>query len=474
MSPKQVLVILWRRLWIVVLTFASTLAGAGGVLVLVPPRYDAAATASIDPGQGDPITGQVSGGTMVGLLEGNLAALVKSERVALDVVKRLNLANNPASLADYQNSPAFGRVDINEWLAGEIVKNVDAKFALGTSVLTITYKSPSPVQGALIANSFLSSFIDAAVAMKVSSAQQIAQWFAPQMDKLRADLNGARDRLAEFQREGKLLTPNAGGDSDSAQLMAVTAELSSSKGELAVAESRLNAQASGDAAANSSTDSPDADSQLLESLKAKAAATATEIGRLQAEVGPNNPKLSAQVATLKSLQDQVHSETAVIHDKLVARIDQLKNQIQSLEVARSNAQQEMIAVQGQRARMSALTRDVEFRQEQVDAASKAEAQARLQSQLSFSNISTLDEATPPIDPAFPKPLLVELGGVGLGLALGVIFAFLVEAFDRRIRAASDLDFATSAPLLGTLAGASTSRRRRIGRGKSELVRQAAA
>jgi uncharacterized protein involved in exopolysaccharide biosynthesis len=472
MSPKQVLVILWRRLWIVVLTFAATLAGAGGVLVLVPARYDAAATASIDPGQGDPITGQTSGGGMLGILQGNLVALVKSQRVAVDVVKRLNLANSAASLADYQNSAAFGRVDINEWLAGDIVKNVDAKFALGTNVLTITYKSSSPVQGALIANTFLSSFIDAAVAMKVSSAQQIAQWFAPQMDKLRADLNAARDKLAEFQREGKLLLPNSGGDSDSAQLMAVTAELSSSKGALAVAESRLNAQTSGDAAANS-TDPPDADSQLLEGLKGRAAATATEIGKLQAEVGPSNPKLSALVATLKTLQDQAHAETVVIRDKLVARIEQLKTQIQSLEVARSNAQQEMIAVQAQRARMSALTREVEFRQEQVDAASKAEAQASLQSQLSFSNISTLDEATPPVDPAFPKPLLVELGGVGLGLALGVIFAFLVESFDRRIRAESDLGFAVSAPLLGTLASAPTSRRRRFGRGRGKVVRQGA-
>src|SRR5208283_421532 len=175
---------------------------------------------------------------------------------AVDVVKRLNLANNAASLADYQNSAAFGRIDINEWLAGEILRNVDAKFALGTNVLTITYKSASPVQGALIANSFLSSFIDAAVAMKVSSAQQIAQWFAPQMNKLRADLNAARDKLAEFQREGKLLAPGGGGDSDSAELMAVTAELSNSKGALAVAESRLNMQESGGAAANS-TDPPD-------------------------------------------------------------------------------------------------------------------------------------------------------------------------------------------------------------------------
>ena len=58
MSLQQVLYILWRRLWIVVLAFASTLLGAAAVVVFVPARYDAVATASIDPGQADPISGE--------------------------------------------------------------------------------------------------------------------------------------------------------------------------------------------------------------------------------------------------------------------------------------------------------------------------------------------------------------------------------------------------------------------------------
>src|ERR1700731_4344353 len=107
MSPRQVFVILWRRLWIVALTFASTLAGAGGVFMLVPARYDAAATASIDPGQGDPINGQLlAGGGAAGLLQGNLTALAKSQRVALEVVKRLGLDRNPSSIADYHAAEA--------------------------------------------------------------------------------------------------------------------------------------------------------------------------------------------------------------------------------------------------------------------------------------------------------------------------------------------------------------------------------
>ena len=56
MSVSQILVILLRRAWIVVLTLLTTVIVAGGVLLFVPGRYDAVATASIDPGNIDPLS----------------------------------------------------------------------------------------------------------------------------------------------------------------------------------------------------------------------------------------------------------------------------------------------------------------------------------------------------------------------------------------------------------------------------------
>jgi uncharacterized protein involved in exopolysaccharide biosynthesis len=247
MSPKQIFNILLRRLWIVLIAFFSTMTGAGIVYLLVPPRYDAVSTASLDTGQTDPVTGQMSGAMSIGLLQGNLVALANSNRVALDVVKRLNLASNRDTIDEYRASASFGRMDINQWLANQIQAKADAKFAPGSNVLSITYKSPSPNQAALLANAFMSTFIDAALERKVESAQQTADWFAPQTDKLRAELNVARDRLTEFQRNAKLLSPGSGGgDSDTSHLMAVTNDLSSEKTELAALQSRLDTWNSGE------------------------------------------------------------------------------------------------------------------------------------------------------------------------------------------------------------------------------------
>ena len=60
----------------------------------------------------------------------------------------------------------------------------------------------------------------------------------------------------------------------------------------------------------------------------------------------------------------------------------------------------MISVQGQRDKMAELQREVQVRQEQLEAEQKAATQARLQSSSTFSDIAILDKATPPPAPPF--------------------------------------------------------------------------
>ena len=225
MSISQILYILWRRGWILALTllFASLVAFA--VLLFVPGRYDAAATASIDPGSVNPVTSTESGGsaTSIGLMQGNLIELVQSQRVALDVVKRLNLTASPAVQQQYRASDSFGKQGIDDWMAASLLKSVDPKFQMGTNVLTIKYKTGDPKQAALIANAFLAATIDASIAMKAAAGDQTARWFSPQLDELRKDLRDARTALEQFQARTNVVAPSAqGGDSETTALMSVS------------------------------------------------------------------------------------------------------------------------------------------------------------------------------------------------------------------------------------------------------------
>ncbi len=445
MSIGQVLLILWRRSWLVALTFLTALIVAAAVLWLVPGRYDATATASIDPSGLDPVSATGGGATAIGLMQGNMLQLVSSQRVALDVVKRLNLTANPRVQNDFRNSNSFGRESIDEWMAESLQKNVDPKFNMGTNVLSIKYKTGDPNQAALIANAFLASTIDATIAMKAASGDQTARWFAPQLDDMRKELETARGALESFQKETNLVAPTAAADTESSALMTISQELSNSRASVTVMQSRL---ASNDT--NLATDPSDPDLQSLATLKDKLLTAQTAVESVKNSLGANNPKMVSEAANIAALKKQIADATDRMREHLKARIAQTQDQIVKLEASQAAAQKALIAAQAQRNRLGELEHDVGFRLEQLNGQERMAAQARLQSKLTFADIAVLDKAAPPIEAAFPKPIIVISAAVGAGLALGLILALLSEMTDRRVRSPQDLEFATSGPTLGII------------------------
>ena len=454
MSVSQILAILLRRAWIVVLALLTTTIVAGAVLLFVPGRYDAVATASIDPGNVDPITDMANGAGMIGLMQGNILALVSSQRVAMDVVKRLNLTENPQVQENFRKSSSFGRESIDEWMAASLVANVKPEFTMGTNVLAIKYKSGDPNQAALIANAFLAATIDGSVAMKAAEGDQTARWFAPQLDELRKELEDARAALASFQAKTNVVAPTQGGDRETSQYMAISDQLSNARAGLTALQSRLTSGST-----DLSNDPQDPDLQILSNLKEKLTNMEAEIAASKGILGANNPKMMAEQANIASVRRQIGEATEKMRRHLKERIDLAQTQIASLEAEQAQAQKSLIQVQAQRDRLSQLQRDVDFRAEQLNAREKAAEEAKLKSKLTFSDMTVLDKASPPVAPAFPKPLVVLPVGIGAGLALGLILALLAEAADRRVRFPVDLEYAASAPFLGALDGARRSRAR---------------
>ncbi len=466
MSIGQVLYILWRRGWIVALTFLFAVLAAVGVLLLVPGRYDAIATASIDPGSVNPVTDAgTTGSTTIGLVQGNLIELVQSERVALDVVKRLNLTASPSVQDDYRRSPSFGRQGIDEWMAASIVKSVDPKFEMGTNVLSIKYKTGDPKQAALIANAFLASTIDASIAMKAAAGDQTARWFSPQLDELRKDLQAARANLEQFQSRTNVVAPSAGGaDSETTALTAVTQDLATNRALLTSLQSRLTSGST-----DLSADPSDPDLQLINSLKEKISTSEADIESGKNALGANNPKMVATAANLASMRKQLADAVAKLRDHVKDKIATTQSQIASLEVAKAEAEKTLIAAQAQRDRLGDLQRDVAFKLDELNARERAAAQARLQSKLTFADIAVLDRASPPVDPAFPKPLVVIPVAIAGGLMLGVILALIAEATDRRVRSPADFGNATSAPMLGVIQASRRRRRPMVGGRRGGLL-----
>jgi succinoglycan biosynthesis transport protein ExoP len=292
------------------------------------------------------------------------------------------------------------------------------------------------------------------VAMKVAEAEQTARWFAPQLDQLRADLDEARAALRAFQAKENMVAPSEFADPQTSRYMAIGDELSNARAALTTLQSRL---------ASNSTDLPndpsDPDLKLLAGLKDRLMTAEGDMAAAKGVLGAHNSKTIAQRAHLAAINREIAEATEKMRQHLKERIDIAQTEVASLEAQQQQAQKSLIEVQAKRDRLSQLQRNVRFRADQLKARENAAAAAKLKSKLTFSAMTVLDKASPPVVPAFPKPFVALPVAISAGLALGLILALLKEAADRRIRFPVDLEYSAAGPFLGVLERARPSRPR---------------
>ena len=88
--------------------------------------------------------------------------------------------------------------------------------------------------------------------------------------------------------------------------------------------------------------------------------------------------------------------------------------------------------------------------DQYDRTATRWAEQQQQAQSTETGITVLGSAVAPSRPSFPNVPLILIGGAGLGLALGVLAALLVELLSRKVRGADDLRIG-DIPLIGVMA-----------------------
>jgi uncharacterized protein involved in exopolysaccharide biosynthesis len=122
------------------------------------------------------------------------------------------------------------------------------------------------------------------------------------------------------------------------------------------------------------------------------------------------------------------------------------------ELRQAVAQQKTRVLELNRARdeLGVLLKDLDSAQRAFDAASIRFSQTRIEAQSEQSDISVLNPAVAPTEPAGPRVLLNTLISVLLGTIIGVGLALLLELLNRPVRSSSDVRDLLGIPVLGTV------------------------
>jgi chain length determinant protein EpsF len=442
MNLQQLLLILKARWRIAAYALVITISVTVALSLLLPAQYTASTDIVLDVKSPDPIAGVAMPALAMPGYMATQVDIINSDRVAYRAIRLLHLDQNP-NVIDQWREDTDGKGTVLAWLADGLQKKLDVKPSMQSNVISIKYKAPDPAFAAALANAFAQAYIDTTIDLRVEPARNYALWFEKQSKELREKLEGAKQRLSEYQQKTGVVATDERLDSENQRLNEL-------QGQLVLAQAQ-SADASSKQRSGGTDQLPEVmQSGLIQQLKADIARLDSKLQEAAGNLGRNHPQYQRTEAELSTLRQRLAEETQRIVSSVGTNSQISRGKVAELRTA-IDAQKKRIAQlrQGSGEAM-VLQQEVESTQRALDAISQRYTQTNLESQTTQTNVSILSPAEPPIDPSFPKMVLNIALAIFLGTLLGLGAALAMEMIDRRVRSRDDLEQALNLPVLAEL------------------------
>lgn len=443
MTLTHFLSVLRARAGLALLVVLVTVAAAVGVGAQLPERYRASTTLMIDTGAADPVTGAWMGRSPT--LLATQADVIRSERVAQDVVQRLALDREPAFVEAWERATQRqGRIE--PWLAQTVVKMLDVEPARDSDIIAVTVTAADPGLAARIANATAGAYLDTSIALRADPARQTSAFFETQAREAREQLERAQARLSAFQQARGVYVGDDRLDIEAARLNELSSQLTAL--QAAVAESSSRQQLAQGASADRLQEV--LASPLLGALRTDLTRTESRLQELGARLGERHPQVLETQAQVDLLRSRLDAETRRV--AAGAGVSNTINRQREAELRRAlDAQRERVAqIRGARDQGQVLLREVESAQRAYDGLLTRLNQAGLESRAGFARAHVLAEAVPPLQPVSPGLRVHAVLGLGAGVLLALGAVLLLEWGDPRLRSAGASATLVGLPLLGVL------------------------
>lgn len=445
MRLSQILAILAARRWIALWVFFLTVLVTTLLSVLLPKTYTASTTVVINAKGADPVTGQM---LPAALMPGYMATqfdIIASRNVALKVVDKLQIAQNPTAQAKFEEA-TDGKGDIRDYYADQFLQGLEVKPSRESSVIEISYRGPDPGFAAALANAFAEAYIQTSLELKTNPAKQASVFFDNQIKALRTDVEKAQAKLSAYQNEHGITSSEGRLDVEMARLAELSSQLVVAQAQTYDSNSRRNQLKRGGA-----SDSPEIlSNSLIQGLKSQLVQAEAKLAEVSQRLGVNHPQYQAAQQEVNNLRQSIQTETVKTSSSVgqSAQVSQLREG--EIKAALEAQKQRVLQLKSEQDEMAVLLREVESAQRIYDNALLRYGQTSLESQSGQTEISVLNPATPPLKHSSPKILINIVLSLFLGGLLAVGCAIAVEMLDRRVRSADDLSQLMAMPVLAAL------------------------
>ncbi len=449
--------ILRSRFWLIVSVLAITTLTAVGGSLLMSKRYSATTTIHVDVDTKDPIGGNTVYSRET--VRNNLATqieVIKSEQVVGRVIKSLGMDQDPDTRAEWQEATE-GKGDIDSWLSRGILRNLEAAASLDGTTISLTVEHGSPRRAADLANAFANNYKVAALELKTKPAQEYAERFAEQTKRYKDAVELAQKNLSDFQRKSGIITSDEKIDIENMRLQELSTDLVRLQAQLSDSRSRRDAvNRGGDQAVPEVVQNV-----LIQTLTSELGRAEARLSQIASQFGTNHPARLAVVAEVDELRNRRRQEIARVKEGILSSNSINAQRERETAAALEAQKKKVLDLKSKRDELAVYQRELDSAQRSFDLVARRLTETTVGISAGMSNISILTPAVVPLLPTRPNLLLNTAVGVFLGLFMGLLAAFTLEAAQRPLRSADDLLHSAGVPVLAVLPPSKSTRAQRL-------------
>jgi polysaccharide biosynthesis transport protein len=469
--------IILKHRWIVLTFFAIIVTTATIYTFSLTPTYRATATIKIDRERPQILSFQEIGSPTQSAYDpefmGTQQKLLQSRSLAKRVFETAKTSGQPILVSQASSPFAEGKELWLAWLrnlfsgsttpseptesdlteeqvgarnANILLRMLTIEPIRASSLVKISFTTPSSQLSALLANTWAKSFIDHSLEMKYNATTQAGEWLSKQLQEVRDKLEQSEATLHEFVKQKQILTIGEKKDIVTTKLGDLSEALTRAQGER-IAREALYRQSQG-----MKFDSIPAvlENSMISNLRAEYYKLDAESRQLGETYKPGYPKMVRLRESMDQIKRQIEIEIARIIDAIKQEYEAAVKKEQLLNTAVGEQKHLAIALNQELIRYDILKRDVDTNRQIYSGILERQKQAGISQGLAASNVQIVDTAEAPIAPFGPNKIRNILLGIVLGLTVAIGMAFFFDYLDNTVKHPEALERSLGIPNLAMI------------------------
>jgi capsular exopolysaccharide synthesis family protein len=461
--------VLWKRRLLIAAVFVGVLALGTVATFLMTPIYRANTLLQIDREASKVLNAsdnlqpaELSTGDEFFQTE---YGLLKSSTLAARVASNLHLADNDVALKAMGWRPRLDRFGLTAPIDHErrerdaitlIGKDLIVDPVRDSRLVQIGFESRDPKLSARIANTLADDFITSNLERRFQAASYARQFLEQHLAQVKEKLEDSeRAAVAYASREHIINIPVSTNTNQptAATESLVAADLSSLNQALATATNqRIQAeQRWRQVKSTPGLSLPDVMANpTIQQLLQERAKVGAEYQQKLATYKPDHPTMMQLKSQLDEIDRAIQAQVTHTQESVNAQYQTAVNQERSLAAKVDQLKQSMTDLSNRNIQYNILQREVDTNRSLYDGLLQRYKEVGVAGGVGTNNISIVDLARPPLKPTIPNIPLNIAGSAVLGLLLGILTAFGVEAFDQGISAPGDVETKLSLRMIGAV------------------------